>query len=329
MSILHIHNGDVAADVLRQTGLPGSILAWREALTEGPTPTGLDDPGWLRKRAAFLAEAYDMPYYEVLDTLSSQHWVLQDADQYEEVVLWFEHDLVCQITLAYLLHWFTEHPLQKAKLSLVCIDHFDEVAHFHGLGDLSPSQMAFLFPQRVPVRPEQLATGQRVWDAYTAESPEDLTRLLQVEDLEELPFMKAALYLHAARFPSSTNGLGRIEQRILDHLQARPLSFGELFKAFQESDPEYGLGDLQLASRIEAISFGQHRLVMQEGPIRQEGLIQPTVTMQLTETGHEVLDGEKDFITLRPLDTWLGGVHLESPNRIWRYQPETLSFYID
>ncbi len=318
MPILHIHNGDMSANLLRQSMVTDTHLPWLEALPEGPAPGGLSEPDWLRKRAAFLASIYDMPYYECLDHISSQQARLLHVDEFDEVVIWLEHDLFCQLTLMYLLAWFHDHPPQRAALSLVCIDHFEGVGHFHGLGDLNPAQMASLFPDRQPISQSQLSLGKRAWQAYCADTPEPLCALLDA-DLGALPYMKAALAVHLKRFPSTRNGLGHIRNQALAILADGPLPFNRLFAEFQQREPLYGLGDLQLLTRLEELASAKAPLVQPESPLRVDGIPRHHVTVSLTEAGRRVLHGEQDYLDVQPADYWLGGVHLHSPDRIWRY----------
>ena len=53
--MLHITNGDSVGGTLRQTGLPGDILTWKDILHEGPTPSGLSLEQMSQIRAQFLA----------------------------------------------------------------------------------------------------------------------------------------------------------------------------------------------------------------------------------------------------------------------------------
>src|SRR5262245_11363323 len=102
-SFLHIHNGDSSAETLRQSGQAGDYLPFREALIEGPTPSGLSEDDWLSTRARFLADEDHEDFEKVRKGLSEQEETLKQAGSYEEVVLWFGHDLFCQITLIYIL----------------------------------------------------------------------------------------------------------------------------------------------------------------------------------------------------------------------------------
>src|SRR5260370_14810991 len=53
--VLHVTNGDSAAASLRLAGLGGPVLAWRDALHEGPVPGHLAQADLRRVRAEYLA----------------------------------------------------------------------------------------------------------------------------------------------------------------------------------------------------------------------------------------------------------------------------------
>ncbi len=44
--------------------------------------------------------------------------------------------------------------------------------------------------------------------------------------------------------------------------------------------------------------------------------------MSLTATGREVLEGRDDWVRIRGIDRWLGGVHLQGPEAAWRWDGE-------
>ena len=54
--MLHITNGDAAANVLRKAGITDPILPWRDTLHEGPVPAGLSLRELSRVRTEFIAE---------------------------------------------------------------------------------------------------------------------------------------------------------------------------------------------------------------------------------------------------------------------------------
>src|SRR6476661_6537744 len=119
--MLHIHNGDSAAQTARQSTIAGEHLAFREALIAGPTPSDLKDDDWRKLRAAHLADAYggDAAQYEA--DLLRQEEALSALAVHDEVVLWFEHDLFCQLHLIYLLDRLGSVRPHQTKLSMICI----------------------------------------------------------------------------------------------------------------------------------------------------------------------------------------------------------------
>jgi hypothetical protein len=44
--------------------------------------------------------------------------------------------------------------------------------------------------------------------------------------------------------------------------------------------------------------------------------------VSLTATGREVLDGRDDWVRIRGIDRWIGGVHLHGPEAAWRWDGE-------
>ena len=69
---------------------------------------------------------------------------LEAFADYDEVVLWFEHDLFDQLLLIRHLDWFSRRDLGRTKLSLICIGEFPGFEPFHGLGQLDADQLTSL-----------------------------------------------------------------------------------------------------------------------------------------------------------------------------------------
>src|SRR5882762_3827089 len=134
--MLHIHNGDSSADTAKQSSLPGEHFAFRESLITGPAPSGSSGEEWRRVRTAHLSESYGVDEGECEQSLLRQEEKLASFSEHDEVVLWFEHDLFCQLHLLYLLDWFSQQDLGKTKLSLICIGEFPGKENFRGLGEL-------------------------------------------------------------------------------------------------------------------------------------------------------------------------------------------------
>ena len=322
--MLHIHNGDSTANTLREFGFPGEHLAFQEVLMEGPTPGGLSPEEWVRIRAKFLAESYELKLEDSEKGLLKQEAALARFTEHDETILWFEHDLFCQINLIYLLDWFAKQPKANTRLSLVCIDRFPGKESFRGLGELTGEQLASLFERRHEVADIEFDLATRAWAAYRANHPEEIIQLLE-EDTSAMPFLGAALRLHFTRFPSVKNGLNRIEDKSLEMISNGANGFKSLFPLFNNAYPVYGMGDSQFWCALKRLGKAGTPLIT----IRGAGEGAPEfkssrfhdASFELTETGRAVLAAERDFIDINGIDLWLGGVHLVH-GAVWRWDEQ-------
>src|SRR5687767_9453549 len=108
--MLHVTNGDSAAERIRAAGVDGTILPWRDVLHEGPVPAGLPLERLSAVRAEFLASAGAGAPEAVRRDFAERDRTLMAAAREDEVVLWFEHDLYDQLQLIQLLDWFADRP---------------------------------------------------------------------------------------------------------------------------------------------------------------------------------------------------------------------------
>lgn len=327
--MLHIHNGDCSADTAREASLPGEHLAWRESLITGPTPAGVSQDEWLKLRARYLSEAYGADLQACERDLLSQEEALRTFAQHDEVVLWFEHDLFCQLHLIYLLNWLAiERAMAKTRLSLICIGEFTGKENFRGLGELSPAELASLFPGRSEVTDAQLRVAASAWGAYISPDPTAIEKLLDT-DTSSLPFLDAALRAHLQRFPSTTNGLGRVESSALRLVRQGHGSFVDVFAKFSETEPIYGFGDAQVWDALGRLSSTNQPLLTITGTENRPDSqaltpeIVPNARLALTDLGESVLDGEADFIALNGIDLWLGGAYLHASEGLWRWNEQS------
>jgi hypothetical protein len=308
--MLHVHNGDSSADILRRSGLAGEHLVWREALIAGPTPADASAEEWLELRARHLADDYGADIGECRRNLAAQEEGLEKFGEHEEVVLWFEHDLFCQTLLVYLLDWFARRELGATKLSLVCAGEF--------LGRMTPAQMASLFGTRRDVTSAQLSLGAQAWRAYSSPDPRAIEELL-ARDTNALPYLRDALLLHLARFPSTRNGLGRVENLALELIQGGHAEFPALFQTFGRAESAYGLGDAQFWNDLKRLAEAPRPLLERFGAGAREAQGFAASAFRLTPFGEAVRSGRDDFLKSNGIDAWLGGVHLSSGRDLWRW----------
>jgi hypothetical protein len=318
--MLHIHNGDSSAGTARES-IPGQHFAWREALVCGPVPAGLDGFEWRQIRADHLANAYDLKYEDCERDLREQEEALRKFRDHEEVILWFEHDLFCQINLLYLLNWFAQQQPGKTKLSLICIDEFPGIEDFRGLGQLTTEQLASLLPRRREITADQFALAVQAWSAYTAADPTEIEALVS-SDTAALPFLENALRKHLQRFPSVRNGLGRIENLGLELIASGQSGFVDLFWDFGKLEPTYGYGDAQFFLELKRLTMSAQPLLTNRNAAGASALPSQSLSkssFQITEIGKSVFRGDEDFVRLNKIDMWVGGVHLKGKEASWRW----------
>ena len=298
--MLHIHNGDVTALLARRAGLTGEHLAFRESLVAGPAPQ--DD--WTETRARFLSEAYGENLLRVRNELLAQERAIAAAAAQDEVVLWFEHDLFCLVNLLYLLKTLARHP----RVTAVWCEQ--------PIGTREEDDMQPLFDSRRAVTPRMLAAAERAWAAYTSPDPKVLNTLIAKEE-SDFPFLRGGFELHAARFPSTRNGLGLVESRSMELIADGASEFAAVFEAFNADVPRYGFGDSELYRIL-------WRLANVAAPMltmtKVEGSTPPKALFGVTPAGEKVLAGEADFLDLNGPDFWLGGAHLKN-GTVWRWDP--------
>ena len=323
--MLHLLNGDSTAETLKQSGLAGEHLVWKEALVWGPTPATLDLSEWCRLRAKFLADASAMDAQQCFEELMQQEAALRKLSNRDEVVLWFEFDLFCQLNLIYVLGKLRGQNLAATKLSLICIGAFPGIDDFRGLGQLTAEQLASLFPGRQPVTTEQIEMAKLAWSASSSSDPRKI-ELLLAQDTTCLPFLDAALRLHLRRFPSVRNGLGHMEQMALECIARGVTRFPELFKEWSAAEPGYGLGDAQVWDvLVHLIECGRPLLLLDGSKslsFSENYRYLNRLAFTLTETGRAILEGKRDLWEMEPQEVWLGGVRLTPPNPCWRWDEE-------
>jgi hypothetical protein len=309
--LLHITNGDAAASVIQAAGIGGDVLPWRDVLHEGPVPAGLSLDALSRVRADFIAgEGWGEPE-ATRQAFFERDAALREYEAYDEVVLWFEHDLYDQLQLIQLLDFFASQQPGRTRVSLLCNSEY--------LGNSTPARLAERFPQRTVVSDEQRAAGAAGWAAFRAADPSGLQPLADGA-ASPLPFLPAALRRHLEQFPSLRNGLSRSEQQALEALSAAPRTLRDAYAAAHHQREEaVWLGDRTFADYVLGMAAEPTPLVELDGAAEADFEHTLARTARLTEAGREVMEARADRVRLNGIDRWLGGVHLQGAGAAWRW----------
>ncbi|MDJ0867320.1 MAG: DUF1835 domain-containing protein [Myxococcota bacterium] len=315
--MLHVTNGDVAAQRIERSGLPGTVLPWRDVLHDGPVPGGLSEAELRAVRARYLASRGTGPDAPAIErSIGERDAALARCGEHDEVVLWFEADLYDQLQLVQILERLGRIE-QAATTTLVCIGEHSAVERFVGLGQLEPGHFPALAETRAPVGPAQLTLGRAAWEAFTGDDARRVEALL-ARDTAALPFLGPALRRWLEQLPSVRSGLGRTERVLLQALRDGSRSASELFHAQADQERHPFAGDQSVWGTLEALAAEPHPLLQLEPAGGPTGAARAT----LTADGARVLDGARDRVALCGIDLWWGGVHLEGREAAFRWDED-------
>lgn len=305
--MIHFHNGDIAASLARRAGVPGRHVPFRESLVGGPVHPNLELHQWVEERALFLAEHHGENLLRVRNELLEQELALDRAREEEEVVLWFEHDLFCLVHLLYLLSRLSK----CRRITLIWCPQ--------PLGTQTEEDLFNLFQSRAAVLPAMTTAAGLAWRAYTSDDPASLNRFLGA-DIADFPFLRDGLLLHASRFPSTRNGLGEVERRAVEAIDAGASDFVSLFTRFDKDPPRFGFGDGEFLRHLKHLASVAVPVITIIG---EEKANPPKALFSITPAGRNVIDGTVDFIEINvgngsQAGFWLGGAHL-TRERMWRW----------
>lgn len=315
---LHVANGTSTTRLIAAAGIPGELSIWADPLYEGPVPGDVDDEALLGVRARHLADITDEAVNAVND-LRQWRAAIERHNSYDELILWYEHDLFDQLNLIQLLTWIRERVPVNKVVSLVCVGSFPGHPNFKGLGELTPRELGSLFPSRRPVQEEQYAFAESAWRAFREPTPAPLDRLRH-GDTSALPYLAPALTRFLQEYPWSTDGLSRSERRLLELTADGGISLAEAFPRMHEGEAAYHMTDMSLAAMAEMLSrTSPPLLAMTPAAGEHRGVLSGLVT--LTAAGAAVLAGEQDRVDTWGIDRWRGGVHLQGESAVWKWDP--------
>ena len=221
--MLHLANGGDAAEKLLRAKLPGEVATWADCLDQGPLEGRPGTAQFRARRAEFLAGLGLGDQRAQLDAWDAPLLLRPD-----EVVLWLEADLNCQLALL--------HHLALRPASLVLTPA--PVAKY------AAEELAALLPMRSQPSAALVGLAQAGWSAVTASDPREVEKLLE-NDTSAMPFLAKALRRLLEELPAPKSGLSRTDRQVLE-------TSGD-FKASQALEEEPFITDLFFALRVEEL----------------------------------------------------------------------------
>lgn len=320
--ILIVTNGQSGIDALKNAGIEADVFAWDDVLHDGPVPGGYPLEVLSELRARFIASQGADEFETIHAAFMARDQKLAAAADYEELVLFFEHDLYDQLQLIQVLSLLKADIRRPARITIAHPPTF--------IGWCKPEQLRESFNARKVVAEETIEQGALAWNAFTDESPvpvADAAQALKSSTL--LPHLTASLWRLAEEYPNYLSDLSRTESHILEVLQTgEPFSFVEIFKKVQGKEEAAFMGDWSFAQYLEALTVGEQPLVecyraAKNGFPESEAYVHADYA--ITPAGLAVLRGEAGKSDFHEIDRWIGGVHISEAN-FWRWIPDQQVF---
>ncbi|MDH3697947.1 MAG: DUF1835 domain-containing protein [Flavobacteriaceae bacterium] len=295
-SQLHITNGDSFTERLKSLNIDGDIITWREMLCEGKTESNVGSESFWKTRFEFLSKNYKVTKTWFVEKTLKEYRSLCNHKQQDQIILWFEYDLFCQINMLAVLSWlktFRRH----AEISLVCSGDEDASDRMYGLSELTDEQVFNLYEKRVSLSQNDIEYADYVWQLYCSDNPIRLENLADFDNYE-FEYLSEAIQAHLRRFPSIKNGLNAIENNILSISEnEKPSSKKALLGKILQNQGVYGFGDTQYQRVLGKLK----PLYSSFNPVK------------LSKKGKDILDQKTNFYSqLRDGDTYLGGALMYS-----------------
>ncbi len=287
---LHLTNGDAAVYLFKKAGILGTHVPWRDSLFDGPVLAGHPLRELSRVRGAYLAERGYASPIKLLHDFERRDALFARAAEFEEIVLWFEHDLFDQLQILQILTELASMNLEPGRVSIVQTDLY--------LSSLTAPEIAALYPKRRTITEAGFAVAQRVWEAFTSSDPSRLLACAR-EDLPRFAHLRAALARLCEEYPWSSDGLSRSQRAVLQAVAQGAARTDELFRRAQGREEAPFLSDASFAAILRDLRDGDAPLVEDE-----DG------SLVATALGRRVLAGEADWVACAAIDRWIGGVHL-------------------
>ncbi|MGB5509790.1 DUF1835 domain-containing protein [Robiginitalea sp.] len=290
-SQLHITNGDFFTQRLKNLKFKGEIITWREMLCEGKTETSVGSEAFWKTRFEFLHKNYNISKSWFVEKTLKEYRSLCNHKQQDEIILWFEYDLFCQINMLAVISWLKTHR-RHVQISLVCSGYEDDSKRLYGLNELNDDQIQSHFKSRVALSQNDIEYADYVWQLYCSDNPIRLENLSDF-DLYQFDYLEDALKAHLRRFPAIKNGLNEIENRVLQvAAEGGASSKKELMGTLLQNQGWYGFGDTQYQRILKNLRPLFHSF----NPVR------------LTKKGKEILENKDNYYaTLRDTEAYLGG----------------------
>ena len=241
--IYNVLPGDAQVEEFTKTGIEGELIVFRDALVSGPVD-GADSAEFWDRRARFILSEYGEDEIDYHEKVADEILRLEDADEGDEVNLWFEYELFCSVN-----YWFCIDQLgdSHARILRVAPAGLAPDRVWDGFGKFSADDLTESFDSRVELTAEDREKGAALWAAFRDRNAVRLRELGEYRS-PAFPFLKEVCEA-AAEIDS------RPAEIVREIVRSGKKDIEEVFPEFRARAGVYGFGDTQVEKLIERASI--------------------------------------------------------------------------
>ncbi|MBK1880184.1 hypothetical protein [Pelagicoccus mobilis] len=319
---MRIFTNDVAtANALERAEGRVVAVAWQDPLAFGRLIAGNDLDAFANARSFAYASAHWDEDNVVEDDLKLRNAELLAAFESEsEVYLLFGGSLADQLSLAQILGWLSERPInEQAKARLMTVDGplavFDDGAllEIAKAGEIVPAGTHAIYAV--------------AWDAVSGADPTEVEAALERASSEGLSSLATGLGRWLQELPSVENGLSISQMQVLDTVRLGIGDARELFRQVQSTEATPFRIDWEFWQVVDGLCSGADPLLTTASG--QPFLCPPkdlafeafdAQVLELTERGRAVLEGRSNYLSGPFAERWLGGAKIDGESPwFWDY----------
>ncbi len=238
---LHVLPGDSLAEAFRRTEIEGDAVVCRECLIDGSLGGELLWDFW-KTRASYISTVYSEPEKDYYRKVVGEFLKLVRGDA-DEIYLWFEYDLFCQVNMWFILSLLAKVPLRNVFRVAPLVRE----SLWKGFGDHTSGNLQTCFENRQRFTFDEIQLGVGLWHAYKSGDLNQLEKL-SAQNSKCFPYLKEAC---SAEIDRKKND--RPQKTLKNILDRGKKDFTEIFTEFSAAEGVYGFGDLQVKLMLNQI----------------------------------------------------------------------------
>ena len=316
MKKLIFTNGESAASLISSVVEHADIISWDDVLHDGPVLKTKTLEELSTIRSDFISSLGWESRKNAQKRFLKRDEVFSSLNNYDEVILWFEHDLYDQLQLVQILYYLSKK--ECLLNNIFVIQESDYIGH------QSKEILANSYTNKKKLTDEHVKSATNAWKTFVSDDPEQLNKLIGVS-IPSHPYLIQSLVRLCEEFPHANSGLSRTEWQILNLVTKGFITPKTLFLENMKCEEAIYLGDWSFFLYLNNLSSGEYALLKMNKVnferFDEERKSYMNQTVVLTELGQRVFNEDINWFKLAQHEKWIGGIKL-SPENLWFWNPE-------